>query len=100
MFMKNKKINLTVRLKNPLFWVQVGGAMLVTALAYHSMQPQDLTTWYGLVDLGKGVLSNPYLIGLCLWNAWSSANDPTTWGIGDSKQALTYEKPKKDGGQE
>ena len=90
-----KKFNLPVRLKNPIFWVQIGGAFLLTALGYNLMEPQDLTTWDGLFNLIKGVLTNPYLLGLCIWNMWSAANDPTTKGLMDSKQALSYSKPKE-----
>lgn len=88
-------MNLKVRLKNPIFWVQVLGSIGITALAYNSMLPQDLTTWTGVIGLIKGVLHNPYLIGLCIWNAWEALNDPTTCGLKDSTQALTYDEPKE-----
>lgn len=87
-------MNIKVRLKNPIFWVQLGGAFLLTALSYNMMQPQDLTTWNGLFNIVKGVFSNPYLLGLCIWNMWSAANDPTTKGIKDSELARTYAEPK------
>lgn len=90
------KINLKARLKNPVFWVQIIGAFLLSALAYNNMQPQDLTTWAGLGALLMGVFKNPFLLGTCLWNVWSAINDPTTSGIGDSNLALTYSSPKKN----
>lgn len=89
-----KKFNLTVRLKNPLFWVQVGGAALLAALSYNQMQPADLTTWEGVGALIIGTVSNPYLLFTVLWAAWCAANDPTTAGAADSTEALTYELPK------
>ncbi|WP_196029375.1 phage holin [Longicatena caecimuris] len=87
-------MNLKVRLKNPVFWVQIGGAFLLTALGYNAMQPQDLTTWEGLFNVIKGVFFNPYLLALCLWNMWSAANDPTTKGMKDSNLAKSYDEPK------
>lgn len=87
-------MNLKVRLRNPIFWVQLAGSFLLTALSYNMMQPQDLTTWEGLFNIVKGVFSNPYLLGLCIWNMWSAANDPTTAGLADSEQAKSYTAPK------
>lgn len=87
------KINLKTRFKNPVFWIQIVGAFLLSALAYNNMQPQDLTTWSGLFSLVKGVFLNPFLLGTCLWNMWSAINDPTTKGLSDSENALTYKKP-------
>ena len=86
-------MNFIVRIKNPIFWVQVLGAFLLTALSYNAMEPQDLSTWGGLFNLVKGVFMNPYLLGLCLLNTWSAANDPTTKGVKDSTKALTYKSP-------
>lgn len=91
-----KKFNIKVRVKNPVFWVQVAGAFLLSALAYNQMQPQDLTTWLGLYNLIVGVFKNPYLLTVCLWNAWSAGNDPTTGGLKDSRRVLCYEKPCKE----
>lgn len=89
-------INLKVRFKNPIFWIQVIGGIVLAALAYNGLQPQDLTTWQGVFNLFKGIVSNPYLLVLCLYNAWSAINDPTTSGVSDSAKALEYTEPKKD----
>lgn len=89
-------INLKVRFKNPIFWIQIIGGIVLAALAYNGLQPQDLTTWQGVFNLFKGIVSNPYLLVLCLYNAWSAINDPTTKGITDSQNALEYTEPKKD----
>lgn len=90
-----KKFNFPVRLKNPIAWIQIIGAFILSALAYNQMQPQDLTTWQGVVDMLTGIFMNPYLLCVCLWNVWSAWNDPTTSGITDSEEAMTYLKPKK-----
>lgn len=66
------KINILVRLKNPIFWVQVVGSFLLCVLAYNNMQPQDLSTWVGLGNLLLGVIKNPFLLVTCLWNVWST----------------------------
>lgn len=89
-------INLKIRFKNPIFWIQVIGGIVLAALAYNGLQPQDLTTWQGVFNLFKGIVSNPYLLVLCLYNAWSAINDPTTSGVSDSAKALEYTEPKKD----
>lgn len=90
------KLNFKIRLRNPIFWLQVVGSIGMTALAYNSMVPQNLTTWTGVGNLASTVLKNPYLIGLCLWNVWSSINDPTTAGASDSRKALGYDKPNEN----
>lgn len=90
------KINWKVRKKNLLLWVQVIGTFLLTALAYNSMNPSDLTTWEGLGRLLLGVISNPFLLASCLWAVFNAITDPTTKGIKDSEQAQGYEKPKDD----
>ena len=90
-----KSINWEVRKKNLLFWVQIIGTFLLTALAYNSMNPSDLTTWEGLGRLLLGVISNPFLLASCLWAVFNAITDPTTKGIKDSEQAQGYEQPKE-----
>ncbi len=94
------KINWLARIKNPIFWVQVVGTIVLTALTYHSLQPADLTSWQGVGELLWGILTNPYLLVSCLWGVWNAVNDPTTAGLSDSQTALTYTAPKKDAQQE
>ena len=55
---------------------QIGGSVLLTALGYNSMQPQDLTSWDGVGNIIVGIFTNPYLLGLCIWNAWSAIRKP------------------------
>lgn len=93
---KTNVINLKVRVRNPVFWVQIVGTFIMCALAYNQMEPQDLTTWNGLFSLVIGAVKNPYCLVLCVWNIFNAINDPTTQGLTDSERAKGYEKPYAD----
>lgn len=56
--------------------MQILGAIGLTALTYNNLQPQDMTTWEGVGNIMIGVFTNPYLLGLCVWNAWSAIRKP------------------------
>ena len=88
-------MNLKVRFRNPVFIVQLILAILTPILAYAGLTLQDLTTWGALGNLLMGALSNPYVLGLIAVSVWNALNDPTTAGVTDSTQAMTYQKPKK-----
>ena len=84
------KINWLVRIKNENFWIAIIPAILVLI--------QIVASIFGVtIDLGE--LGNKLLqvvdavfIILALLGI---VNDPTTKGIADSKQAMTYNEPKK-----
>ena len=89
-------INWKVRAKNIHFWVQIAATVVVTTLAYQHLSGADINTWGKLFDLILATLSDPYclvMIGVSVYNA---IVDPTTKGVGDSKQALGYDEPKKE----
>jgi phi LC3 family holin len=86
------KMNIPVRFKNVWFWVGVGGVLL-TALG---IEPQMLTSWEALKQAVMDVLGNPFLLGSAAIALLGQFVDPTTAGIGDSAQAMTYKEPKKD----
>lgn len=88
-------MNLKVRFRNPVFIVQLILAILTPILAYAGLTLQDLTTWGALGNLLLGALSNPYVLGLIAVSVWNALNDPTTAGVTDSAQAMTYQTPKK-----
>ena len=89
------KINLKVRLKNPVFIVQFILAIFTPILAYAGLTAQDLTTWKALFDLIVQAISNPYVLSLVGVSVWNALNDPTTEGIlKDSDMAMTYKTPK------
>ena len=87
-------MNLKVRFKNPVFIAQLILAILTPILAYAGLTVQDLTSWQKLGEILLGAISNPYVLGLIVVSVWNALNDPTTAGITDSAQALTYDKPK------
>lgn len=88
-------MNWKVRFKNPLFIAQMILAVLTPILAYAGLTVKDLTTWEALGDLLMGALSNPYVLGLVVVSVFNAVTDPTTSGVKDSEQALTYTKPKE-----
>ena len=88
-------MNWKVRFKNPLFIAQMILAVLTPILAYAGLTVKDLTTWQALGDLLMGELSNPYVLGLVVVSVFNAVTDPTTSGVTDSEQALTYTKPKE-----
>ena len=88
-------MNWKVRFKNPLFITQMILAVLTPILAYAGLTVKDLTTWQALGDLLMGALSNPYVLGLVVVSVFNAVTDPTTSGVADSEQALTYTKPKE-----
>lgn len=88
-------INLKVRFRNPVFIAQLIMAVLVPILSYMGITTADLTTWAALGNVLLQAVSNPYVLGLVIVSVWQAINDPTTAGLRDSEQALTYEKPKK-----
>ena len=85
------KINWTVRIKNKAFWVTIIPAVLLLAQQICAMFGVELNiagVSNQLVSIVGTVFGILALIGI--------VNDPTTSGISDSKQAMTYEAPKKD----
>ena len=89
------KINWQVRFKNPVFWVQIAIAIVVPILAYFGLQWSDMTSWQALGRLFIEAIKNPVVVVAVLVSVFNAINDPTTTGLTDSSQALTYIKPKK-----
>lgn len=82
-------INLKVRLRNPVFWATIIPALL--AFIYSVLGAFDVVpavTESEVVNIITAIISALTTIGVL--------NDPTTAGISDSEQAMTYEKPKED----
>lgn len=90
------KINWKVRFKNPNFIAQIILAIFVPILAYMGITAQDLTTWGKVFEVLFEAVSNPYVLVLVVVSVYNSITDPTVKGLSDSKQALSYRKPKND----
>ncbi len=90
------KINWKVRLKNPVFWVGLAVAIVLPILTYLGMSWEDMTTWAALGDALLQAVKNPVILVSVLVSVWNLINDPTTKGLSDSAQALTYDKPKAE----
>ena len=84
------KINWTVRLKNKAFWLSLIPAALLLV--------QAVAAVFGYT-LDFGDLGNKLLAGVnaafALLSVLGVVTDPTTAGLSDSDQAMTYEKPKE-----
>ena len=92
------KINWKERVKSPQFWVGLIGVVASPVLAYLGLGLEDLTSWKSVGEVFAAFFSNPYLIGTVIMAVLSFVGvltDPTTKGVGDSQQALEYEKPKE-----
>ena len=88
------KLNWKVRFKNPVFIAQLVLSILIPILSYMGLTVQDLTTWAALGNALLEAIKNPYVLGLVIVSVWNALNDPTTKGVGDSVNALTYTSPK------
>lgn len=89
------KINWKVRAKNPVFWVAVAVAIISPILAYMGKEWTDMTTWKVLGETLFEAVKNPVIIVAIITSVGGVIIDPTTAGISDSSQALTYTAPKK-----
>lgn len=89
-------INWKVRLKNPVFWAQIAVAVLLPILAYFGLSWEDMTTWGAIGQVLLDAVKNPVVIVSVLVSVFNTLTDPTTKGLSDSKQALTYTQPKAD----
>ena len=82
-------INWKVRLKNRSFWIAIIPALALVAQCVASIfgytldLGEQVNKWIALANAIFAVLT---IIGV--------VNDPTTAGIADSAQAMTYEAPK------
>ena len=86
------KLNLTVRLKNPWFWI----GLISIAVTAMGVDPQSLVSWQAVADCALDVLRNPVQLVTVALAVLAVFVDPTTSGLCDSKQALSYDAPKKD----
>lgn len=90
------QINWKVRLRNPHFWVQMLFSLFTPVLAYAGITAQDLTSWALVGELLRDAAANPYVLFTIVVSVYNAIIDPTTAGIGDSQQAMNYDKPKQN----
>lgn len=85
-------INWKVRIKNKNFWLAIIPAVLVLIQVIAQVFGINLT----LNMLGENLIAvvNAVFVVLAILGI---VTDPTTEGVADSKQAMTYEEPKKKG---
>ena len=84
------KINWKVRIKNKIFWIALIPAMLMLVKSMANLMgfAMDLQLIEAnLLEVVEAVFMVLGIMGIVA--------DPTTSGMGDSEQALTYDKPKE-----
>ena len=89
------KINWKVRIKNPVFWANLAVSIVLPILAYMGLSWGDMTTWGEFGNILLTAVQNPVIVVSVIVSVWNLLNDPTTAGLSDSPQALTYTEPKK-----
>ena len=86
-------INWKVRIKNPVFWVQIAVAIVLPILAYLGLSWEDMTSWAALGGIFLEAIKNPVILASVIVSVWNAINDPNTKGLSDSYRAMTYDKP-------
>lgn len=76
-------INWKLRLQHKSFWVALIGLLVILSQQLGVKIFPD-----NIADITNTILAIGVLVGVI--------NDPTTAGLGDSNQALGYDKPKED----
>lgn len=84
-------INFTARIKNKAFWLTLIPAVLL--LIQVVAAPFGYNWDFGVLGEQLTAIVNALFAVLSILGI---VTDPTTAGIGDSKQALTYTEPKRD----
>lgn len=84
-------INWKVRLKNKNFWITIIPAVLLIVQPILALCGINID----MGEVGNAILAVVDAIFVVL-AVLGIVTDPTTKGISDSKQALSYEKPKED----
>lgn len=81
------KINFKVRARNPLFWLTIIPALLTFGYT--------VLGWFDIVPpISQDALMNAVTPIVTALTTLGVLVDPTTKGIGDSANALTYTSPK------
>lgn len=86
------KINWKVRIRNKNFWLALIPALLLMVQVVAA--PFGYKWDFGVLNQQLAAIINAVFALLSILGV---VNDPTTAGISDSVQALTYEDPRKEG---
>ncbi len=90
---RDMKINLALRFKNPKFWVQIAVAVFTPIFAYFNIAGSEITSFQILFEtVGKAIL-NPYLLVVVAASVWNAIEDPTTTGFSDTAEVLESNEP-------
>ena len=84
-------IHWKVRLTNKTFWLTAVPAVLLLASQVLKLFGVEWD-YTGLAEQLTAIVGTIFAILALL----GVVNDPTTQGVGDSRQALTYDRPKSD----
>lgn len=84
-------INWRVRIKNKSFWLALIPALLL--LVQVCAAPFGYAWDFGVLSAQLAAIVNALFAVLAILGIVA---DPTTKGMGDSEQALSYEKPRED----
>ena len=84
-------MNIKVRIKNPWFWVGLVGVILSAM----GISAETLTSWGAVGKALIDLVTNPFMLGSVAIAVLGVFVDPTTAGVGDSDQAMTYTEPKR-----
>lgn len=84
------KINWIVRIKNKNFWISLIPALLLLAQVVASLFGANID----LGDVGNKLLA-VVNAAFAVLSILGIVTDPTTKGVSDSEQAMTYNKPKE-----
>lgn len=84
-------INFTARIKNKTFWLTLIPAVLL--LVQVVAAPFGYQWDFGVLNEQLAAIINALFAVLAILGIVA---DPTTAGVGDSAQALTYTEPKRD----
>ena len=89
------KIMWMVRFKNPVVRFNLAASIFLPMLACLGFNWEDMTSWQAVGNVFLQAAQSPVIVVSVLVSVWNLLNDPTTKGLSDSSQALTYTEPKK-----
>ena len=87
-------MNWKLRLRNPVFWVQIVLGAFATALAYGGLTAANMQTWADVWGVVTGTVKSPYCLFVIGSNIWNALNDPTTPGMVDCRRVRELERPQ------